>query len=172
MISMPAFLDRLTWDPETGGIHDGDIRYMLIRPDALMGLFRNLPEDLRQSALDAFRDSIHEHGGRSARTYQARGAGKSTQLLAVIEATAPQLGWGIWHFTAKEKAALNLEVHNSPFVAGHGPAADPVCAPIVGMLRAVSELALGATVTVMETRCAAVADGTCHFRAEMATNSS
>ena len=32
--------------------------------------------------------------------------------------------------------------------------------------------ALGATVTVMETHCAAVADGTCHFRAEMGTDSS
>lgn len=54
MTEAPPFRDRVTWHPDHGEIRDGDIRYMMIRPDALMGIFSRLPPDMRAEALDAF----------------------------------------------------------------------------------------------------------------------
>jgi hypothetical protein len=34
----PRFRERLAWHDD-GGIHDGEIRYLLMRSDSLMGLF-------------------------------------------------------------------------------------------------------------------------------------
>src|SRR5690242_19593911 len=97
----PRFLDRLKFDPETGSLHDGEIRYMMIRGDTLMGLFARLPEPARQQALAALTESTFEFGSKSAAKYRAAGAADPAALLNVIVETAPQLGWGSWTFTER-----------------------------------------------------------------------
>ena len=150
---MAGFRERLRFDAETGAYLDRDIRYMLIRPDALMGLFQRLPEAARAEAFAAIADSITERGRHSAQSYIA--PDEVDRLLHVIADSAPQLGWGIWAFDHVDDDTIELEVRNSPFahVAGDLPA--PVCYPIVGMLRAVGAMVLGEGVDVAETRCAA-----------------
>lgn len=159
---MTGFRDRLRFDADQGEYRDGDIRYMMIRPDALMGLIAELPEAVRGEALEAFARSIHRFGGRSARAYQAMGAADATALLHTIETTAPQLGWGTWALTRSDDG-LALSVHNSPFAAGAGRGPHAVCAPIRGMLTAVGELVMGTQVRVAETACAATGAPCCRF---------
>lgn len=165
MADPPAFRARLEWDLARGELRDGEVRYLLIRDDTLMGLFRNLPDPARATALDALARSVVEHGQRSARRYQAMGAAEARTLLGVIEATAPQLGWGAWRFTGVSEHRLALEVENSPFAAGYGASPTPVCHAIAGMLEAVGSLALGGAVRVTEQACAAQGHARCVFRA-------
>ncbi len=161
---MPAFRDRLTFDAARGEYRDGDIRYLMMRPDALMGLFAELPPQARAEALAALARSVARFGGRSARSYRAAGADSPAALLDTIAATAPQLGWGVWELR-REDDALHLRVENSPFAAGSGASADPVCAAIAGMLCAVGELVLGGDVSVTEESCAATGAACCRFTA-------
>lgn len=151
---MRPFRDRLVFDAENGQYLDGGIRYMMIRPDALMGILHELDEAQRMPVLEAFARSITRHGGKSAAAYQAMGAADAEALVRTIEATAPELGWGRWHL-ARTPAGFDLSVENSPFVHGHGPHHEPLCHPIVGMLRAVGRMALGGEVEVAEVACAA-----------------
>jgi predicted hydrocarbon binding protein len=167
-MSAPKFHDRLAFDPDAGTLYDGEIRYLMIRPDALMGLFKLLPAARRAEALDAFANSVCEHGGRSAQKYRAMGAVDGDKLLAVIVETAPQLGWGSWTFVERAADRLVLEVRNSPFAQGHGRHAAPVCAPIAGMLRAVAGLVLGGATTAEETGCACQGEPSCRFVARLA----
>lgn len=159
---MTSFRDRLAFDAERGEYRDGDIRYLMIRPDALMGMIAELPEPVRPQALEAFARSIHRFGGRSARAYQAAGADEADALLRTIAATAPQLGWGVWRLT-RTPSGLSLVVTNSPFAAGAGEVGVAVCAPIRGMLRAVGELVCGQVSDVTETACAAAGAPACRF---------
>ncbi len=161
-MTAPNFRARLAYDHAAGEYRDGALRYMLIRPEALMGLIAELPEAARPAALEAFARALHRVGGGSARTYRAAGAATPEALLATIAATAPQLGWGRWEI-ARDGAGLTVAVRNSPFAAGAGPAAGPVCAPIRGMLRAVGEMALGTPVVTEETECAAAGAPCCRF---------
>ena len=161
-----TFLERAVWDQNNGEIRDGEIRYLMIRPDALMGMVQRLPNELQTQVLAAFAASIFEHGGRSAQKYRAMGATKTGQLLSVIEVTAPQLGWGCWHFKQVNNA-LHLTVTNSPFAAGYGTASQPVCAPIAGMLQAVAELVYGQACKAEELSCMAQRHAQCHLRAAL-----
>ena len=157
-----GFRARLAYDHAAGEYRDGALRYMLIRPEALMGLIAELPEAARPAAFEAFARALHRVGGGSARAYRAAGAATPAALLATIAATAPQLGWGRWEI-ARDGAGLTVTVRNSPFAAGAGPSAGPVCAPIRGMLRAVGEMALGTPVVTEETTCAAAGAPCCRF---------
>lgn len=158
-----SFLDRLTYDAENGAHLDSGIRYMMIRPDAFMGILHELPEEDRPRVLEAMARSITTQGAKSAQAYQKMGAADGAALLVVIASTAPELGWGIWSFSEPDADGFTLEVRNSPFVAGYGDAPWPVCAPICGMLVAVGKMVLGQAVSVSETKCAATGGETCHF---------
>lgn len=162
---MKPFRERLVFDPERGEYRDGAARYLMIRADMLMGILAELPEEQRPDVLAAFARATAKFGGKSAQSYRAAGASDPAVLLATIEQTAPQLGWGRWKLEC-DGDALSLLVTNSPFVAGHGPSKRPVCAPIAGMLSAVATLVLGAPAAATEEACAAVTGETqCRFRA-------
>ena len=144
---------------------DGEIRYLRLRADTLMGMFRHLPEPARAQALAAPARATAEAGGDSARRYVAAGASDAAALLARIEKTAAELGWGVWHFGERTAGRLTLEVSDSPFAAGYGKADTEVCAPITGMLQAVASLSLGAACEAREIECRARDAECCRFEA-------
>lgn len=148
-------------DPARGELREGDARYLLVRCDSLMGMFRRLAEPARSEALAAFADSVAEHGGRSAERYLSEVDRK--RLLGKIEAAASDLGWGVWKFE-RENGSLALTVENSPFAHGHGPSAGPVCAAISGMLQAVAALLGEVERRAEEVSCAAMGSAACRFR--------
>ncbi len=157
-----SFRERLVFDAERGEYRDGAIRYMMIRPDALMGILAEMPEAMRPEMLAAFARSITRHGGRSAQAYREAGAVAPEQMIATIAATAPELGWGTWDLRLGD-GRIDLDVRNSPFVVGHGPGSAPVCHPIAGMLGAVGPMVLGCEVRVSETQCACMGHAMCRF---------
>ena len=158
--------ERLRWTPD-GAVHDGPRRYLLMRPDVLMGLLRRLPEPARAQAFAAFADSVAEHGVDSIRAYFRQVGEDPSALLTSTVAAAADLGWGAWRFEPG-RARLGLVVEGSPFAAGHGAADAPVCAPIVGMLRAVGSVSIGIEVDASETACVACGAPRCEFEARWA----
>ena len=146
-------------------------RYMLIRPDAFMGLFARLPYDERIAAFGAIAASVRENGAKSAASYAGRGMEQAEKLTQTVMETAPQLGWGQWKLSY-DTNGLDLSVNNSPFVAGFGLSDHPVCAPICGMLEAVCTQIFDKSGTAIETRCVSQigvgqrAAAACHFRVD------
>ncbi|MDK3025980.1 hypothetical protein QO239_25600 [Cupriavidus taiwanensis] len=155
---------RLQFDTQRGEVRDQDRRYLLIRPDVLMGTLRLLDDDMRACVLAAFAESAAAHGRRSIQAYVAAlGPDAGDALLDLVRRTSPALGWGCWNI-ARRGDGLALAVANSPFAAGYGPAHQPVCAPIAGMFRTIAETVLACPVRVTETACAAMGgDATCRF---------
>lgn len=160
------FRQRLTFDPANGELRDGDTRYVMLREDSLMGLFRRLSEPERMDAFKAFAASVGEYGAHSAARYLASD-GDAGNLLATIAATAAQLGWGVWGFSRTEPGELHLEVKNSPFAHGYGASSEAVCAPITGMLAAVASIVFGAPVQATESVCASAGGAICRFSARL-----
>lgn len=150
---------------------EGGIRYLRLRADTLMGMFRHLPAPVRAQAFAALARSSAEHGGDSARRYLESGSGEVEALLATIENTAAELGWGTWRFGERGGKRLSLEVAESPFAAGYGVSETPVCAPITGMLQAVAQLVLGAACEAREHECRACGTAQCRFEAILRSDS-
>lgn len=157
-----SFRDRLTFDPNAGTYHDGDMRYIFIKPQAFMGVALEMPPDQRPDVFQAMIRTIIANGGKSAQAYRAAGATDPHALLAVIRETAGQLGWGRWD-SDLDADRLIVTVHGSPFAEGYGPANQPVCAPIQGMLTAVAGMIFDTPATVTETQCTAMGAPCCRF---------
>jgi uncharacterized protein len=60
------FRQRLTFELAMGELRDGDTRYLILRADSLMGLFKRLPGPARTDAFEAFAASVTVHRARSA----------------------------------------------------------------------------------------------------------
>lgn len=165
--------ERLSW--QDGAVHDGPRRYLLMRPDVLMGALAGLDEAARAALLAAWAESARVHGGQSLQAYAQQVGGDADALMAATTAAAADLGWGTWTMQ-RRPAGWTLAVVQSPFVdgwraaAGHASSA-PVCAPIRGLFNALAGLLLRGGVTVEETHCAAMEAGPaciCRFEARSA----
>jgi len=154
-LKMTEFKDRLMWDAEHGQILDADRRYLMLRADVLMGLFRRLEEPARGQALRALGEAVMEQGGQSARAYWEACGRRPQALLASIVNISAQLGWGAWRIEHLHDAGLRVQVRNSPFAKGFGAHDEPLCRPIVGMLTAVGALIYDREVRVQERHCCA-----------------
>lgn len=160
--TLGQFTDRLQWDAEKGALKDGPVRYVLIRADALMGLFRNLPGIQRREALNALKCSVNKFGGRSARRYDNERGADDPDVLTLVAAGASQLGWGRWTVD-RDGNRPRVIVEDSPFAEAFGDAGEPVCAPISGMLQAAATIAFGHPVSAQEIHCAAADAKVCVF---------
>jgi predicted hydrocarbon binding protein len=155
---------RLIFDRERGEIRDQARRYLMLRPEVLMGMLHRLGGPARQAALGAFAAAVAEHGKDSVLAYFAHLGGDRDGLLDAMQDAAADLGWGCWRFERSGRG-LRLTVHNSPFATGFGACDEPVCAPIAGMLQALAEVVLGAAAASTERRCTAAGGGECVFEA-------
>ncbi|MDI1295619.1 MAG: 4-vinyl reductase [bacterium] len=158
------FRERLDWRAVPGQVVDGAVRYMLIRPDALMGAIMRLSPGAQVEMLAALHASVLDFGGRSAGTYNKTA---TRPLIEVVGETAPDLGWGCWTVVRRD-GAFHIMVKDSPFAAPVTDAAHPVCTAMTGMMSAVGAIMTGAPVTAVETHCAAQHGGNiCHFEIPM-----
>lgn len=167
---MAPLRERLSW--QAGAVHDGPRRYLLMRPDVLMGALVLLDEATRLRVLAALQASAREHGGASLRAYAEASPGDGAALINTTEAAAADLGWGRWQLR-QEPSRLTLEVTGSPFAAGWlassggARAGCAVCAPIVGLFSALAALVLGSDVQASERRCVAADEAaSCCFTAQ------
>ena len=168
---MGTLRSRLQWSDEAGAVHDGPRRYLMMRPDVLMGALAALDRPSRAALLDAWAASTCKHGGASLRAYAQALQGDAQALIDATIAAAADLGWGRWTVDPLPDG-LQLQVAHSPFVEGwraaaDGPALQPVCAPVRGMFTALVRALQPGEAIVEETHCAAMqltADGSCTFR--------
>lgn len=146
-------------NPADGSIRHGDIRYVLIRADGLMGAFAGD----NGAPLQLLADSIYRHGRLSLARYFNDNGGDIDATIKTMESRAPHMGWGLWKFARDGGSRLRLSIDNSPFATGKS--ARPQCAPAAGMFRAVAELVLGGSVHAQETDCMACGAPSCSFLA-------
>ncbi|SFK26393.1 4-vinyl reductase [Celeribacter neptunius] len=160
-----SFHQRLSITPKKGEMRDGAIRYLMMRPDVLMGMFARLDGHTRSEALAALTASVAENGGKSVKAYRDSGATDPGAMMQTIADTSAELGWGIWSFDTIGPDRIEVSVENSPFAVAFGVSDRPICAPIKGMLSAIGPLLLDcATVEVTEITChAEIGGGPCRF---------
>ena len=155
---MARLRERLSWDATAGTLHDGPRRYLMMRPDVLMGAVAALGADAQVAMLAALAASIARHGADSLRAYAEQVDGDAAALMTSTTEAAADLGWGEWTLQ-RHGSELHLSVANSPFVQGWRAAAgvshSPVCAPISGMLQALATQILQVPAQALECHCAA-----------------
>ncbi len=149
-------------DVNSGEITQGDVRYVMLRPDVFMGIGRYL------SSMPAFVAAMEESAFQNARDsfdrYKALGMFNGQDALLQSCEIAARLGWGVWRPHEEQQGEIVLHVENSPFAAGAGISDTPVCGSIVGILRAIYMAVHDERVHVVETSCGAQGHDYCSFQ--------
>ena len=162
--------ERLIWDGEAGTLHDGPRRYLMLRPDVLMGAVQRLDGAAQAAMFDALAAAVQQHGADSLRAYAVACGGDPEALIAATVQAAADLGWGRW-VLQRQGVELHLHVHGSPFAQGwcDAGAASPtqaVCAPIRGMLQALATQVFAAPAIATECGCVVAGLAHCTFLAK------
>ncbi len=148
--------------PAEGAIFDGNIRYVMIRPDVLMGTARQLGQG-GADFLAALEESAFQNAQASFATYRESDRFGEEDFLASACGVANKLGWGLWSASEELNGTRVVRVDNSPFAEGYGTSGHPVCAPIKGVLRAIALIGYGQSAIVQETACVAQGAQQCSF---------
>lgn len=150
-------------DSVAGEITDDDIRYVLIRADVLMGVAHELQGVAPADFLVAFGKAAFRNAQGSFVKYRKEGRFLDRDGLAQTCTIAASLGWGRWTLRRPGDGTEVVEVANSPFAAGFGSSPEPVCTPIVGVLKALLVTMRGSAGSVLETACRSQGAPKCSF---------
>jgi predicted hydrocarbon binding protein len=152
-----------TQDLNAGRLTEDGIRYVMMRPDVLMGVAHGLSAQNAALFFKALENSAFLHSQASFSQYRAGQMSVTEDVLSGWFSIAARLGWGQWSSPQTSALSHEVVVHDSPFAAGHGPSAVPVCAAIAGVLKAMMLVARSAVVEVREVACAAQGSPSCRF---------
>lgn len=147
-------------DDGAGALRLGEARYLLIRPETLVGVQRAVERAVGpRAAADCLLDGGRAGGARVA----AALAGTPEERLRAVAEAGTALGWGRFDLEALTPAGLVVTVTRSPFAEAYGPAPGPVCHLIAGVLEAVATSVFRRPQAVRETACAAAGAPACRF---------
>ncbi len=156
---------RLRWDPARGRLVIGGIRYVLVRPETLVGAQKAVEGVLGERAGPALAAGGVAGGGASARRYREAIGRGGEDLVRRFCRTGGQIGWGRLEPVSLDEpqGRLVVEVEGSPFAEAYGRSSRPVCHLLRGVLAGLGRTVFGAEAETEETACAARGDPRCRF---------
>lgn len=151
----------ISWKPADGALYQSDIRYVLMRPDVVMGTIKHVasPADL----IEAMRNSAFEHAINSFNSYRETGAVENSDPVEHCCIMAGQLGWGRWEIVDKLSDGYVIDATNSPFAIPLKGVDLVMCGWITGILQAITTAHGYPNAHVDETACAAQGNESCRF---------
>lgn len=157
-------VERLEFDPARGALSYSGVRYLLIRPEPLAAIHREL---LARGVApgEVFYRAGYEGGLRSGTHFRERFGQTPEEAVRFMAGMGGQIGWGAMTLRRLDQAPgeLILEVTGSPFAEALRPAPEPVCHLTRGVFAGVAEGLLGWRAAARETACVAVGAPLCVF---------
>ena len=160
-------LDRaLTSDPETGVLQLSGNRCMIVRPEVLVNIQKQLESTIGSSAKGVMylAGERSSHIGLTSVDATSRGPLTLKNAQRVIDSSA-LMGWGrtqIIRFDM-ESSRFGLRIRNSPIAVAYGSSTKPVCHFIAGWAAGVACAILGRDILCEETGCVAQGHEHCEF---------
>ncbi|MCC6740249.1 MAG: 4-vinyl reductase [Planctomycetia bacterium] len=148
---------------EPGRIALNGVRFLLVRPETLVGFQKAIEKEAPELAARALQAGGADGGGRSARRLRDDKGLRGRELVEAMCKMGTEIGWGRFRVESFADGAFTVVVESSPYAEAYGKAAAPVCHFLAGVMKGVGE-ALWGNASATENACAAHAAGTCQFR--------
>lgn len=142
-----------------GGLTLGGSRYLLIRPETLVGLQKAVEQALGERAPACIAAGGRAGGARATASLEGTREERARRLLRI----GGEIGWGEFVLERLTANELAVSVRHSPVAEAYGPSAVPVCHLIRGVLESLAAAVLGRPLAVVETACVAAGAPACHF---------
>jgi predicted hydrocarbon binding protein len=172
-----SILDELEYDPASGALCYKDVRYLLIRPETIVGFQKAIEKQSQTAAMDALFQGGYQGGYLSAKKYKDQGGYLSAKKYKEIQnlsdketinfmmAMGAEIGWGNFRLDQYncDKKKLQISVENSPFAAAYSDSTEGVCHLTRGVLCGLATILFSKSCTASEVECAAKGDHHCVF---------
>lgn len=172
---MNSILDELEWDSNRGALTFKGVRYLLIRPETLVGYQKELEAELGLEAAARILFEGGRIGGRASglKYKDAFGLG-DREAVEYMCKMGGEIGWG--HFQlrkwAPEGGYFEVQVVASPFAEAYGGQAESgVCHFTRGVLSGLGEGLFGTQTRGREVECLGQGDQACSFEVVAAGSS-
>jgi predicted hydrocarbon binding protein len=150
-------------DDGAGRLSYRGARYLLIRPETLAAIQQAAEAAAGGAAAECLAAGGRAGGGRATASFAGAGRERAEALVAM----GTRIGWGRFTLERLAPGALVVTVAGSPFAEAYGPAREPVCHLIRGVLEALASAVLTGRPRVTETACAAAGAALCRFEARV-----
>lgn len=158
-------LDQLIYDSGSGALSYKDVRYMLIRPETVIGLQKTIEESSGELARDAFFQGGFRGGYLSAKKYKELHLYDDIEIIEFMMQMGTDIGWG--HFKLQnfdpQNKHLDIMVRNSPLAAAYGESSSAVCHLVRGVLSGLASFLFDQNCVGSEVKCLAMGDENCIF---------
>ncbi|MBW2483689.1 MAG: hypothetical protein JRF38_27165 [Deltaproteobacteria bacterium] len=160
-----TILDQLVYDPADGKLTYRDIRYVIIRPETIVGFQKAIEQHSRKSARDALFQGGYQGGYLSAQKFKEMQNLSDTQTINFMMTMGAEIGWGHFELIEYDFESHNLQirVNHSAFAEAYGDATEGVCHLINGVLSGLATVLFRRNCKGSETRCLAKGDTHCLF---------
>lgn len=164
-MNVNSIIDQLVYDSASGALTYRDIRYVLIRPETIVGFQKAIEEHNLQVARDALFQGGYQGGYLSAKKFKEMQNLSNAQTIDFMMTMGAQIGWG--HFDLIDydlkNRRLQIRVENSAFAQAYGDATEGVCHLINGVLSGLATVLFERDCKGSETECLAKGDKHCFF---------
>ncbi len=155
--------------PEKAELLYNDIRYILIRPDTLIGFQKLVEEALGPIASDLMFKAACNIGSLIGRKFIEGPAGSQRDMIISMLDAANELGWA--KMCLKDNKAfpslIVLEAFNSAFASAYSQSSTPVCHLIRGIFNGALSQMIGPITENREVECLAMGFPKCIFEFRM-----
>ena len=160
-----SILAELTYDSDSGALLYKDVRYMLIRPETVIGFQKTIEASNSELAQDALFRGGFRGGYLSAKKYKELHFFDHIQIIDFMMKMGTEIGWG--HFKLQNfdppKKYLNVIVQKSPFAEAYGQSSSAVCHLVRGVLSGLASFLFNQNCVGAEVKCLAKGDQYCLF---------
>lgn len=160
-----SIIDQLVYDPVCGALTYKDVRYVVIRPETIVGFQKTIEKQGRKGAQDAMFQGGYQGGYLSAKKFKEMQNLSDDETIKFMMTMGAEIGWG--HFQLidydVESRKLQIKVENSAFAKAYGDATEGVCHLINGVLSGLATVLFGRNCMGSESKCLAKGDRHCVF---------
>jgi predicted hydrocarbon binding protein len=160
-----SIIDQLMYDPALGALTYRDVRYLLIRPETIVGFQKTIEKHSRTGAQDALFQGGYRGGYLSAKKYKEMQNLSDSETISFMMTMGAEIGWGNFQLIEYdiENRKLQIRVENSAFAEAYGDATEGVCHLISGVISGLASVIFSINCTASETQCLAKGDECCKF---------
>ena len=160
-----SIIEQLIYDPASGVLKYKDVRYLLIRPETIVGFQKTIEKHSRKEAQEALFQGGYQGGHLSAKKYKEMQNLSDSETISFMMTMGAEIGWGNFQLIEYdfEIRKLQIRVKNSAFAEAYGDATEGVCHLINGVLSGLASVIFSINCTASETKCLAKGDECCEF---------
>ena len=160
-----SIMDNLFYDNKKGSLLYKGTRYLLIRPETIIGFLKAVEESLKDEAGEKFYLGGFRGGFLSTKRYKEIHNFSDKEIIEFMMKMGAEIGWGkfsLMRYEPKENI-LEVSVENSPFAIFYGRSDKGVCHLIRGVISGMATALFGKDCQAEEISCIAKGDNRCVF---------